>query len=186
MNLDDYKAFNKGQKPYQGGPFYQFPDELEGKKVDDSVVDQCIENLLERKRQGLIRYGKILGKSTIDKRSPITEAREEAEDLVVYLTWEEHQREKVFSFLSTLMDDVEKLLSHLLSRNDLVIIDGKPKFAGELIEKLWLDMEQGKEIREVLRTETGENSGRAKCGECVDEVRDIRTEEQTCQGQTGE
>ena len=134
---------------------------LEGKQVDDSVVDQCIENLLERKRQGLIRYGKILGKSTIDKRSPITEAREEAEDLVVYLTWEEHQREKVFSFLAMLMDDVQELLDWPSSKTY------------PLFDKLRADMEQGKEIREVLRTETGENSGRAKCGECVDEVRNI-------------
>lgn len=73
--------------------------DLEGEKVDDIVADKVVENILRRKRLGLIRYGKSLYLSSSDGRNPIKEAREEAEDLVIYLTWAEGERERLLGFV---------------------------------------------------------------------------------------
>lgn len=119
----------------------------EGLKVDDAVVDRCCQNLQERKKLGLIRYGKHLCLSTLDGRSPIQEAREEAEDLVVYLTWEEAQREKVLAYLDTLYCDVQELLDDVVKRHPDA---DNGNFTCPFMKKLWLDLEQGKEIREGI------------------------------------
>ena len=72
---------------------------IEGEKVDDAVADKVVENILRRKQLGLIRYNKALRLSSSDGRNPIKEAREEAEDLVIYLTWAEGERERLLEFV---------------------------------------------------------------------------------------
>ena len=75
-------------------PAEAMPGELlQGEQVDDAVVDAVQRDLAERKRLGMVRYGKPLRLGYTEGRNPILEAYQESLDKAVYLRWAIDERE---------------------------------------------------------------------------------------------